>query len=219
MTQEQIQDIEQKLSLWREERKITLESQREDFEINMCEELREFYIAQKGRDEHGMIDALCDMVIVAINSGEYYFYTEDHKSLCEYSIEKNLDNLNLSLDKDMDYAMALMVNFGYDPYKCLLEKIKELNSRTQDEDQAKEWKRLKEENALTEAYGKWKEGFGAYTKEEALEALDKTFKGADYIRFEEENETHWIFAVYYADIKDEQKLKKWYCADYLKYKL
>lgn len=213
MTQGQIKDIQEKLSIWREEQKITIESQEADFRINLSEELREFYIAKKERDKHGMIDALCDMVIVSFNAGfiaysDIYSEVRDDVDIVDIDCVTRGDRL--------EEIIALIHSFGYDPYKCLLEKIKNLNSRTQDEEQAWRWDILRKENAPAREYGKWKKALGAYTLSEAKEIA---YDNPHSPKLVKEDDKYWIFLLYGADCGNYHKqhylrISKWYRADY-----
>ena len=74
-----------KLEAWRAERKITAESQKEGYLVNVMEELGELaaalrdyerfskpsypYPKNKKYAEHGIIDALCDIAVFTINAG------------------------------------------------------------------------------------------------------------------------------------------------------
>ena len=66
-----------KLEAWRAERKITAESQKEGYIINIMEEFGELSQALRGLEiesvrktaEHGIIDALCDIAVFTINAG------------------------------------------------------------------------------------------------------------------------------------------------------
>ncbi|MDD7741850.1 MAG: hypothetical protein PUJ19_03740 [Campylobacteraceae bacterium] len=80
-----LNQIYAKLEAWRAERKITAESQKEGYIINIMEELGELaaalrdyerfskpsypYPKNKKYAEHGIIDALCDIAILTINAG------------------------------------------------------------------------------------------------------------------------------------------------------
>ncbi|MDD7323610.1 MAG: hypothetical protein SOU37_01375 [Campylobacter lanienae] len=80
-----LNEIYAKLEAWRDERKITAESQKEGYIINIMEELGELaaalrdyerfskpsypYPKNKKYAEHGIIDALCDIAILTINAG------------------------------------------------------------------------------------------------------------------------------------------------------
>ena len=80
-----LNEIYAQLEAWRAERKITAQSQRDGFLINIMEEfgelaaaLRDYerfskpsypYPKNKKYAEHGIIDALCDIAILTINAG------------------------------------------------------------------------------------------------------------------------------------------------------
>ena len=74
-----LKQIYKGLAEWRAERKITAESQKDGYIINIMEEFGELSQALRGLQfenvrktaEHEIIDALCDIAIFTINAGEH----------------------------------------------------------------------------------------------------------------------------------------------------
>lgn len=156
MKLEQELEIQSLLKNWRDERHLSIESQRDGLMGNLCEEMAEYYRAV---DESEKIDALCDMYVFCMNSlggglkvakddledknkkillmycalPSFKFYLLDNIELKLMGLKANeiiVDSLNLFL-----YAFMRNVEFetqalGYDFYKCMLETIKEISSRT-----------------------------------------------------------------------------------------
>lgn len=199
MTEEQFEDIKSRLTKWREVRGLSVEGQKANFEVNYSKELTEFYEAKRDKNEYEMIDALCDMVIVSINAGAV---------LGNNYSDMLYNNITNPLKYNPIYVRGLLFelrNRGYDPYLCLLETIKELETRT---------------GAWNEELGKWCKDLGAYTLKEAEDKVwDKMQCG--WFAFEKEDDEFWYFG---ADDEvglpeNERgwgivKVKKWYKADY-----
>ena len=81
-----LEQIFKELQAWRAERKITAESQKEGYIINIMEEFGELAAAlrvyekssvtkqdaaKKQKAKHEIIDALCDIAVLTINAGEH----------------------------------------------------------------------------------------------------------------------------------------------------
>lgn len=188
-------------------------SQSRNLEVNYAKELTELFEARRDNNEYGMIDALCDMVIIAMNAGA--ILGDEHS-------EWFYNNLINPIKYAKPYTLGLLYEIrqkGYDPYLCLLETIKELRTRT---------------GAWNEAEGKWCKDLGAYTLNEAIEKADNCFKDIPAfisLKLLKEDEDFWLFGewdvddVSFFDDKtlDESyecldgervKVKKWYKADY-----
>lgn len=196
MTKEQFQDIEARLQKWREARGLSVEDQKKNFKVNYAKELIEYFEAERDGDEYGMIDALCDMCIVAINAG--YGILEPTK-LSKYNSDSDLVCVFApGMYGDIDFLLANLYNRGYDPYKCLLETIKELESRS---------------GAWNEKEGKWCKDIGAYTLNELNRDLVDNIYGEDH--------EYWYFTPRLGKElgREVGKVKKWYKADYSKCKL
>lgn len=172
-------------------------SQSRNFDVNYSKELTEFLEAKRDDNEYKMIDALCDMLITAINAGHTLGLDRDFK-WCEKYCNYNLDITMPLYDKrTLILLCTFLRNVGYDPYKCLVETIKELNTRT---------------GAWNEQEGKWCKHDGAYTKEEAREVAKKILL-KDWIEYPHsvlrKGQRYWQFVSH-----DHFEIKEWYKADY-----
>lgn len=76
-----------------------------------------------------MIDALCDMAIVAINAG-YKLTTDWISGIGEVANEVKFLAYDENVKVGVIYLCESLRYFNYNPYKCLLETIKELETRT-----------------------------------------------------------------------------------------
>lgn len=154
MTKVQFSEIQSLLTDWRNARHLSVESQKKNFKVNYTKELIEFFEAERDGNEYEMIDALCDMLVVAINAG-----IKMNNSLMYYdgpAMDGDLVGV-FAVIPTIDLLIAHIYNRGYDPYKCLLETIKELNSRS----------------------GSWSDKEGKWVKDTTPEARAKWYK-ADY---------------------------------------
>lgn len=242
MTREQFKDIQERLAKWREERGLSVEDQVKKFKINYTEEFLEYLEAEKEGNEYEMIDTICNMCVVCINAGAWFsinsyetslnfpiyqkgyepkdddfsiLYTDLLRPLCEYATPMGgLRTIGL-------YPLFLqLVVRGYDPYKCLLETIKELDSIT--------GKWSGEEGKLIKDYG-------AYTKEESVKNAEEYCDCGFLLNMcvLKEDENFWLVGEVEEEIDEEQsleeikeafqgvcvKVKKWYKADYEKCKI
>lgn len=166
-------------------------SQSRNFDVNYSKELTEFLEAKRDNNEYKMIDALCDMVIVSINAGAVL------GNDCSEMLYSNITN---PLRYRPTYVRGLLFEIrkrGYEPYKCLVETIKELNTRT---------------GAWNEQEGKWCKHDGAYTKEEAREVAKKILL-KDWVEYPHsvlrKGQRYWQFVSH-----DHFEIKEWYKADY-----
>lgn len=185
-------------------------SQRLNFKVNYTKELLEFFEAERDSDEYEMIDALCDMCVVSMNAGIDYREGDIDKLLIMGTI--NLHSItpsNVLSDRNIGYIVAMLQLKGYDPYKCLLETIKELNTRT---------------GAWNDQEGKWCKYLGAYTEQEARDKLLE-IERIEWFILKHEDDDFWYFGqddgVDFFENKERaiRKVKKWYKADYTKCKL
>lgn len=181
--------------------KILRESQKRNFYVNYSKEVTEFFEAKRDNNEYAMIDALCDMFIIAMNAGlklgivygNYFSSNEANRNITE----------PLTYFRDDLYCLCdELRQKGYDPYRCLLETIKELNSRT---------------GSWNEEEGKWVKYKGAYTKEEAR-AVAKEILKKDYVEYPHsvlrDGQRYWQFVS-----ENHFEIKEWYKADYESCKL
>lgn len=170
-------------------------SQRLNFEVNYVKELLEFYEAHRDKDEYYMIDALCDMIIIALNAGAYLGNTYS-----EFTSE-NLVNALLYKGIHISSLVAEINSRGYDAYKCLCETVKELESRS---------------GSWSEELGKWCKDLGAYTEEEAYEIAKQ--RGIFYnfgLEYDKETkEPYWVSDTNDSANWKKLEIKKWYKADY-----
>lgn len=144
MTELQFNEIKERLEKYREIRHLTYENQRKDFLGNVYEELSEYF---RAKDDLERIDALCDMVIFCFNSFNLDYKAlekENDYDVTQISIVEITDDLTYTTGKFMRkdfkdfnniYRLVfncehLCKNLGFDFYKCMLEKIKEIESRT-----------------------------------------------------------------------------------------
>lgn len=201
MTKEQFLDIETKLAKWREERGLSVEDQKANFKVNYTKELLEFFEAQRDNNRYEMIDSICDMAITAINAGFDFCVLDciDDYTLPTFNIINPLFD-----DNTLSLLFIELEKVSYNPYKCLLETIKELESRT---------------GSWNEKEGKWIKDLGAYTEEEAWEKA-RTIDN-DCVMMYRPNEMlgapedTWGFESNSSAIQ----VKRWYKANYEKCKI
>lgn len=145
MKLEQELELQELLKQWREERHLTVESQRDGLMGNLCEEMTEYYRATNNDEK---IDALCDMYVFCMNSmntsirdipydtfTELGFYRFSNVFECMPLLERTLkssygngvDFVSREILKLLDEEMRVL---HYNPYKCMLETIQEISSRT-----------------------------------------------------------------------------------------
>lgn len=154
MTKKQFKEINARLKKWRDDRQLSLESQRDGLVLNLLEELVEF---GRAKNEFEKIDALCDMYVFLLNSYplDSIFWHEDIKGdfsailtmisgFTHIDFNKHIDNkLSVLQDKVELIAVKLeitLINLGYEPYLCLCETLKEIESRSGKYDSnAKKW--------------------------------------------------------------------------------
>ncbi|EHY0650611.1 hypothetical protein K1247_001721, partial [Campylobacter jejuni] len=143
MTQREFNLIKERLADWRSERGLTYENQREEFLGNVFEKVSEYF---RAKDDLERVEALCDIAVFFFNAFELKFgafsnikragmiHLIDH--FTSYFLEHNNKTVyNNSKDEDFEYLLIveieiLVKNLGFDFYKCMLEKIKEIESRT-----------------------------------------------------------------------------------------
>lgn len=194
MTKVQFSEIQSMLTDWRNARHLSVESQNKNFKVNYTKELIEFFEAERDNNEYEMIDAICDMIVVATNAGHTIGYEEGE------FVNDETTEFNLTYPYIYDDCMHLLclelIKRGYNPYECLLETIKELNSRS---------------GFWVESVGKWVKDMGAYTEKEAKDLV--CWDSSVAIPHQDEN--YW----YVKHGKLVDKIKKWYKADYSKCKL
>ncbi|MCW1675475.1 hypothetical protein OLS47_00130 [Campylobacter jejuni] len=214
MTEIQFNEIKERLAKWREERHLTYENQQAGFLGNVYEEVSEYFRAKNDLEK---IDALCDIVIFCFNSFDLEFKEMEKIYDCDatkISIVDITDYLTYTTAKFMikDFnniyrlvfnCKHLCENLGFNFYQCMLQTIKEIESRC---------------GYYNITLKKFVKNTGAYSKTEALDLAVNDFKLTNtpnkyfvdkedndywYIRIEDNNGDYEIYCI-----------KKWYKADY-----
>lgn len=189
MTNIEFATIKKELNKWRKERHLDVESQRKGYLGNIFEELSEMYRAE---DSCGIIDALCDMVVFSINA-----HPISYLDIKQVLLPKGPEwELILGLLKRGDYSRLVWALFymmdtryGFDPYNCMMETIKEISSRS----------------------GRYDKKIKKFVKDHGLYPEDvKRLKKSMTVECESDE---WIT---FADGMDSYTYKKWYKADYSK---
>lgn len=204
MTEEHFMDIKSRLNDLAESRGLSVEWQKSNFEVNYSKKLVKFFEAKRDNNDYKMIDSICDMIIVAIGAGKGL--GDWHISTYYEATSTSYYTYLLCEDSDIELLCIALQNFGYNTYRCLLEKIKEIESRT---------------GFWNESEGKWCEYLGAYTEEEAYEIAKE--KGFFYnFGLVYDNRTlkpYWVSDTNDSSKWDKLKIKKWYKPDYSIFKL
>ena len=168
-----LNQIYKSLDEWRAERKITAQSQKDGYIINIMEEfgelaaaLRDYerfskpsypYPKNKKYAEHEIIDALCDIAIFTINAGADI--RDEYKPL-SIDTTNTFSDLNCLLlyTSTFDFKKILLncavlcENYGFNFEIAMLETIKEISSRTGSYNEAtKKWVK----DTSDEARAKW----------------------------------------------------------------
>lgn len=162
MTQLELKDLQTRLSVWKAERHLTTEGQKKGLVSNLLEELTEYSRATTVEQE---IDSHCDMMVFIINAFDKIENYDKHNNAQEYEDSEAAQWLAIDLLRNIDKNPAFCIRllceqisyFGYNPYKCMLETIKEISSRT----------------------GKWNDDLKKFIKDKSPEAQAKWYK-ADY---------------------------------------
>ena len=112
-------EIYAKLEAWRAERKITAESQKEGYIINIMEEFGELAnalrvyekssvtkqdAAKKQKAEHEIIDALCDISVFTINAGA--------DIPCDFKATQIQPNANYSINAELNFLIERITHFN-----------------------------------------------------------------------------------------------------------
>ena len=167
-------EIYAQLEAWRAERKITAESQKAGYLVNVMEELGELAAGLRNYDswskcdlrfcqihkemaERDIIDALCDIAVFTINAGADI--RDEYKPL-SIDTTNTFSDLNCLLlyTSTFDFKKILLncavlcENYGFNFEIAMLETIKEISSRTGFYDEkAKKWIK----DTSDEARAKW----------------------------------------------------------------
>ena len=158
MTEQQFNEIQERLKVWRQDRNLTQENQRQELINNIKEELEEYANAQNAIDR---IDAICDVAVLVFNS---YTLKYDIFTGLDKRVEITTSEVPLYVDILKEYiegfenteVCAYLTMFvsklyikyqgdNFDFYKCMMECIKHIESRQQDPKQKQEWDKLREQ--------------------------------------------------------------------------
>ncbi|EDO9415758.1 hypothetical protein G4120_001214 [Campylobacter coli] len=149
MTEMQFNEIKERLADWRSERGLTYENQQAEFFGNVFEKVSEYF---RAKDDLERVEALCDIAVFFFNAFDFkyivvssnmYCYTFSDvvvyniyslfgartDNLCVVENENDFINLEKNLNLTMFEIEQLYKNLDFDFYKCMLEKIKEIESR------------------------------------------------------------------------------------------
>ncbi|EAJ3649647.1 hypothetical protein C7U06_08565 [Campylobacter jejuni] len=199
MTQREFNLIKERLADWRNERSLTYENQQAEFLGNVFEKVSEYF---RAKDDFDIIDFdyYCEFCSYNENK-EIYNLTDEISEVC-YKVIKKL-YVKTSIPRIISYCQYLCKNLGFNFYKCMLEKIKEIESRT---------------GFYDERLNRFVEKIGAYCEREAFDLAINDFKltnvpnkyfldkeGSDFwcIRIEDNNGDY-----------EKYYIRKWYKADY-----
>ena len=216
MTTIQTTDIVLQLEKWCNERHLDKETQRKGLVANLLEELSEFY---RAKDEYEQVDALCDMIVFCINSLgrdvlSFMQQVQSDTMVKEGTIISLVDKLQESNHKLFIYMVIKLADkqlkqLGYDTYKCLLETIKEISSRT---------------GEFNSSINKFVKEPGAYSYQEAYKLAKQTTEYNSLLyscrfKFRLDYENSQTDSDYYIFVDSDRniiKIKKWYKANYVK---
>ncbi|EAL8932333.1 hypothetical protein GI170_09065 [Campylobacter jejuni] len=216
MTEIQFNEIKERLADWRSERSLTYENQREEFLGNVFEKVSEYF---RAKDDLERVEALCDIAVFCFNVFDtidfdyYYEFRNSNENIEIYKLTDAISEVCYREIKKLyakpyipliiSYCQYLCKNLGFDFYKCMLEKIKEIESRT---------------GFYDERLNRFVEKIGAYCEREAFDLAINDFKltnvpnkyfldkeGSDFwcIRIEDNNGDY-----------EDYYIRKWYKADY-----
>lgn len=221
MNQEQLLKIQSLLRDWRDERHLDTQKQNANLEANLLEEVVEYL---RAKDEYEEVDALCDIIVFSLNSLEDDIDLSIDNILIFEIPYTNIRNIVIEVadfikDKDgirvltpfqekqaivriIKRTCKMIEELGYNPYKCLLETIKEISSRTG------EW------NDTIKKFVKYQGAYNDFEASEYVRKLDDRFE-----IFIEDSE-YWYYGIKDTEGKYhlQGQLVKWYRADYSKCK-
>lgn len=121
MTQDQFNEIKERLAKWREDRHLTYENQREEFLGNVFEKVSKYF---RAKDNLERAVALSDIAILTINSFNSEYVLENIRGCDTYSFSYVLKNIS-SLSEDLEkYFKEIKEVYDLDiPKKQKSEKI------------------------------------------------------------------------------------------------
>lgn len=158
MTLEQEIELQKLLKDWREERNLKTDHLRKELRGNFCEELAKYY---RNKNEYVEVDSLCNIYVFCINSLNVEIKDIKEHIYSRYEYDNFSDIMGdfldyIPYDKGIYKMMLCMENLvgevGYEFYGCMLEKIKEMFSKTgKYDEETNEWI----EDTSKEAKAKW----------------------------------------------------------------
>lgn len=208
MTEEQFNEIKERLTRWREDRKLPCENQKEAFLGNVFEKVSEYFRAGNDLER---INILYDIIVFCFNifSMDYNFYRRYSSKLMSTQIDIVIESIcflstkfkSVEVPDDrialtMSRCFNLAYSLGFDFYGCMLEKVKEVESRS---------------GYYDFRINKFIKDKGAYTKEEVEILYNKKGK----IKIEEFDDEFLIWDKKSGAILDHYS--KWYRPDYSKH--
>ncbi|MCV3414676.1 hypothetical protein L8V81_07990, partial [Campylobacter lari] len=150
MTREQFNEIKERLTKYREIRHLTYENQQAEFLGNAFEKVSEYFRAKNDLER---VKALCGIAILYLNSfnAEFINITINQNSSKKsyvmgdivWNIQELMSEINNELDfeyivsedfKDYEFDLIFKIecvvkDLGFNFYKCMIETIKEIESK------------------------------------------------------------------------------------------
>lgn len=191
ITNQQVESINKRLEKWMTDRRITQQHQYSILTELLQEELDELIKGGENNNITEIVDAITDLVVVFANgTGGIKIFEEDMmyddldidyeniKDIVSYCVEDTKHILNNYKKEGADisyypyFMFDALMDLGYEPYLCMDETIKHIESRRQNPEQEKQWLELQEKinnYVLENGYNsveieKMKEGFGKWDK-------------------------------------------------------
>lgn len=215
MTRKQFNEIKERLAKYREIRHLTYENQQEAFLGNAFEKISEYF---KAKDDLQRVKALCGIAILYLNSFNIrykkykelkkYYFAESVVFKIYSFISETDDLLDDSSNKYLYHLIYILecISFrlNFDFYKCMIETIKEIESRT---------------GYYDDELKKFVNKLCAFNKDEAISNVSKDFGflGNSIIcRLTQEDKNFWFITCkeIETNLQIDYKVKKIYKADY-----
>ncbi|QPX62855.1 hypothetical protein F207_055 [Campylobacter phage F207] len=209
MNKKQFNEIKERLADWRSERGLTYENQREEFLGNVFEKVSEYF---RAKDDLERVEALCDIAVFCFNAFDiidfdyYCEFCSDNENIEIYNLTDEISEVcckvikklyvKTSIPRIISYCQYLCKNLGFNFYKCMLEKIKEIESHYGYDDELNKF--IKDE------------GYYNITHLKNEIKLPKTYEIINVI----EEKDLFLVRIKTPNTILTNKLKKWYKADY-----
>ncbi|QPX63526.1 hypothetical protein F356_141 [Campylobacter phage F356] len=141
MNKKQFNEIKERLEKYRERKNLTYENQQEKFLGNVFEKVSEYF---RAKDDLERVDALCYIAMFYLNSFDIKYNSQNFLMTDDINIHSvinrsyNMMNVTstrtYSVNSNGYSFIAMLENFfnnlGFNFDKCMLEIIKEIESRT-----------------------------------------------------------------------------------------